>query len=64
MESLYEEHARLVTARVDGTIKARNRNQGLLWKFIRHNFSSPPCPNALDYIDGALGESGEIEQHY
>src|SRR5215831_1288375 len=42
MQSLYEEHARLVATRVDGTIKARNCNKGLSGKFIRQNslFSS------------------------
>src|SRR5215471_17240421 len=37
MQSLYEEHARLVAAGVDGTIKARNCNKGLSGKSIRHN---------------------------
>src|SRR5262245_66552098 len=37
MQSLYEEHAGLVTARIDGTIEAGNCDKGLTGKFIRHN---------------------------
>src|SRR6516165_3186152 len=34
MQSLYEEHACLVAAGIDGAMKARNRNQGLSRKFF------------------------------
>src|SRR5215470_8247814 len=36
MQSLYEEHACLVAAGIDSSIKARNCNKGLAWKGLRH----------------------------
>src|SRR5262249_47712880 len=41
MQSLYEEHACLVAAGIDSSIKARNCNKGLAWKVLRHRFISP-----------------------
>src|SRR5262245_46559958 len=38
MQSLYEEHACLVAAGIDGAIEAGNRNKCLSEKFIRHHF--------------------------
>src|SRR6516225_6983589 len=38
MQSLYEEHACLVVAGIDGAIKARNCNKGLSGKFFLHRF--------------------------
>src|SRR6516162_6946074 len=44
MQSLYEEHARLVASGIDSSIKARNCDKGLTGKVSCHRFS-PECLN-------------------